>query len=174
LKRFKIHINGQEYVVEIDDPDASPVVVTVNGHPFQVTVSQPGTKAGAQAGEGDEQAARDEGLMLDTYVPAVASTYIEVGPEPESADIRQPPAQTAHSGTETVTAPMPGTVLDIIVQVGDVVQQGDTLCNLEAMKMKSPIRSPSQGTVAQVLISEGQNVAFGDVLFTLGQARPPD
>ena len=64
---------------------------------------------------------------------------------------------------------MPGTILDIAVKVGDVVQPGDTLCNLEAMKMKSPIRSSSSGTLVQVLISEGQNVGFGDVLFTIGQ-----
>jgi biotin carboxyl carrier protein len=58
--------------------------------------------------------------------------------------------------------------LDIAVKVGDVVQQGDILCNLEAMKMKSPIRSPSEGTLVNVLIVEGQNVGYGDVLFTLG------
>jgi biotin carboxyl carrier protein len=62
---------------------------------------------------------------------------------------------------------MPGTILDIAVQPGTQVSQGDTLCNLEAMKMKSPIRSPGDGTVAQILVTEGQNVAFGDTLFTL-------
>jgi biotin carboxyl carrier protein len=62
---------------------------------------------------------------------------------------------------------MPGNIVDIAVKVGDKVAQGDTLCNLEAMKMKSPIRSPGAGTIAQVLISEGQNVAYGDVLFAL-------
>ena len=59
---------------------------------------------------------------------------------------------------------MPGTILDIAVKVGDSVQPGDMLCNLEAMKMKSPIRSSSSGTVTQILISEGQNVGFGDIL----------
>ena len=62
---------------------------------------------------------------------------------------------------------MPGKVLDILVKVGDTVQHGDTLCNLEAMKMKSPIRSTAAGTIAEVLASEGQNVSHGDVLFTL-------
>jgi biotin carboxyl carrier protein len=62
---------------------------------------------------------------------------------------------------------MPGTILDIAVKVGDQVAQGDTLCNLEAMKMKSPIRSPGGGTIAQILISEGQNVGYGEILFTL-------
>jgi biotin carboxyl carrier protein len=62
---------------------------------------------------------------------------------------------------------MPGTILDIAVKVSDQVAQGDILCNLEAMKMKSPIRSPGEGTIAQVMITEGQNVGYGDILFTL-------
>jgi acetyl-CoA/propionyl-CoA carboxylase biotin carboxyl carrier protein len=62
---------------------------------------------------------------------------------------------------------MPGKILDIAVQVGSQVAQGEVLCNLEAMKMKSPIRSTKGGTVAQVRISEGQTVNFGDVLFVL-------
>ena len=74
---------------------------------------------------------------------------------------------SASDELEVVMAPMPGKVMDIAVKVGDKVGQGDTLCNLEAMKMKSPIRSPDEGTVAQVLISEGQNVGYGDILFTL-------
>ena len=62
---------------------------------------------------------------------------------------------------------MPGKILDIAAKVGDQIKQGDILCNLEAMKMKSPIRSTGDGVIAQVLISEGQNVGYGDVLFTL-------
>ena len=63
---------------------------------------------------------------------------------------------------------MPGKIMDIVVKVGDKVNNGDILCNLEAMKMKSPIRSTAQGTIAEILISEGQNVNYGTVLFTLG------
>ena len=102
-------------------------------------------------------------------MPAVTSTFVDVGVEPEAvpAAAASQTAAAPTEGAEAVTAPMPGTILDIAVKVGDQVAQGDTLCNLEAMKMKSPIRAPNQGTIAQVLISEGQNVGYGDVLFTL-------
>jgi biotin carboxyl carrier protein len=109
---------------------------------------------------------------MDAYVPAVSATYQELDIAGlDVAESESPAAaattQQAAEGSVTVSAPMPGTILDIAVQLGTSVSQGDILCNLEAMKMKSPIRSPGDGTIAQVLVSEGQNVAFGEALFTL-------
>jgi biotin carboxyl carrier protein len=71
---------------------------------------------------------------------------------------------TGAGGPTQVTAPMPGTILDIEVQAGDQVQQGQALCALDAMKMKSPIRAPRAGTVRQVQVNEGQTVDHGDLL----------
>ena len=76
--------------------------------------------------------------------------------------------QAAGVGAYEVTAPMPGTILDIVVQVGDRVQIGQALCALEAMKMKSPIRAARGGVVHQVHVHEGQSVDHGDPLFVLG------
>jgi biotin carboxyl carrier protein len=59
---------------------------------------------------------------------------------------------------------MPGDILDIQVAPGDQVQVGDQICSLEAMKMKSAIRSARAGTIAAVEVSDGQAVAHGDVL----------
>jgi biotin carboxyl carrier protein len=70
-------------------------------------------------------------------------------------------------GPPQVTAPMPGTILDIAAQVGERVQQGQVLCALEAMKMKSPIRAPRAGTVRQAEVTEGQTVDYGDLLFVV-------
>jgi biotin carboxyl carrier protein len=167
LSKYQIKVNGQEYSVEIDDPNASPVQVTVNGRPFEVTISQEGVQATPSTTPRSK--ADDELALVESYVPVVASTFVDVGEEPEAAPTpAQGPAPSAIEGTEPVNAPMPGTILDIAVKAGDQVAQGDTLCNLEAMKMKSPIRAPSVGTIVQVLISEGQNVSYGDTLFTLG------
>jgi biotin carboxyl carrier protein len=167
VKTYQISVNGQQYDVEIQDIHASPVVVKVNGKPFEVSV------AAASPAHPQAQAQRTDepDLEMDAYVPSVTTTYQEI--EVDEAEPRGEPhaaaAQTATEGAASVSAPMPGTILDIAVRVGDRVGQGDTLCNLEAMKMKSPIRSPDAGTIAQILIAEGQNVSYGDVLFTLSQ-----
>lgn len=93
----------------------------------------------------------------------------EAGPPPSDSD-QAPvagPAAEAEAGSSQVAAPMPGTILDIAVQTGDSVQQGQVLCALEAMKMKSPIRSLRAGTVRQVQVHDGQTVDYGDLLFVV-------
>jgi propionyl-CoA carboxylase alpha chain len=64
----------------------------------------------------------------------------------------------------TLSAPMPGTVLDVRVKVGDVVARGATLAVIEAMKMEHPITAPYAGEVQDVLVEVGQQVHNGDVL----------
>jgi biotin carboxyl carrier protein len=93
----------------------------------------------------------------------------EAGTPPPDSD--QTPVAGPEAGTEPglsqVTAPMPGTILDIAVQAGDSVQQGQVLCALEAMKMKSPVRSLRTGTVRQIQVHDGQTVEYGDLLFVV-------
>ena len=68
-----------------------------------------------------------------------------------------------------LNAPMPGTVLAIYVQVGDVVAKGTTLMVLEAMKMEHLIVSPSDGQVAEILVELGQQVENGASLLVLDE-----
>src|SRR5581483_11987393 len=66
-----------------------------------------------------------------------------------------------------VVAPMPGTVIDVRVEPGDVVQARDTLVVLEAMKMETPLVSPYDGTVRAVHVTRGERVAGGTLLVEL-------
>ncbi len=160
MRSYQIAVNGQQYEVQIDNPDASPVMVQVNGKVFKVTVSERSSAAGlapSLAGDVD---------VAELYVPAVTATYVQAAADQET-EPGAPAARGSGEGLVKVIAPMPGKIMDILVRVGDRVKHGDTLCSLEAMKMKSPIRSTGDGVVAQVLASEGQSVSYGDVLFTL-------
>jgi biotin carboxyl carrier protein len=70
----------------------------------------------------------------------------------------------AAEGRQQVTAPMPGKVVRVLVSEGDVVQAGQGLLVVEAMKMQNEIRSPKNGKVEKLLAQENQPVNAGDVL----------
>ncbi|MDO4349584.1 MAG: biotin/lipoyl-containing protein, partial [Eubacteriales bacterium] len=72
------------------------------------------------------------------------------------------------AGGEKVTAPMPGTVLDVKVSQGASVKKGDILLILEAMKMENEIMAPCDGTVKQVVVNKGASVNSGDALIVIG------
>ena len=74
----------------------------------------------------------------------------------------------AAAGAANVTAPMPGTVLDVKVSVGQAVQAGETVVVLEAMKMENEIPAPAAGTVTGILVQKGATVDTDAVLVTLG------
>jgi acetyl/propionyl-CoA carboxylase alpha subunit len=67
----------------------------------------------------------------------------------------------------TLTAPMPGTVIKVLVAAGDRVEPRQTLLVLEAMKMETPVASPYEAVVREVHVAEGDRVAGGAVLVEL-------
>jgi len=71
------------------------------------------------------------------------------------------------AGGEPIPAPLAGNILKVLVTPGQVVQEGDVLVILEAMKMETEIRSPSAGTVTSVDAAVGKTVAVGDTLLSL-------
>jgi len=85
----------------------------------------------------------------------------------ESAPAAAPAAAPTGDG-ESVTAPMPGNILDVKVQNGASVKKGDVLIILEAMKMENEIMAPCDGTVKAVNVTKGAAVETGTVLCVIG------
>jgi biotin carboxyl carrier protein len=120
--------------------------VTVNGKAYDVAVEEVGAGAAPMAAAPAPAAA-----------PAAAAA-----PAPAAA-----PAQAAGAG-EKVTAPMPGTILDVKAQSGQSVSKGDVIMVLEAMKMENDIVAPCDGTVTSIVVKKGDSVQSGDTLATVG------
>jgi biotin carboxyl carrier protein len=68
---------------------------------------------------------------------------------------------------QALAAPMPATVIRILVTAGDVVKKGDTILILEAMKMELPVRAPADARVSSVSCREGELVQPDAVLVEL-------
>ena len=82
------------------------------------------------------------------------------------APVEAAPAATTTGGT-TITSPMPGTILDVKVNVGDKVKFGQTLAILEAMKMENDIPATGDGEVAEIRVKKGDAVETDAVLIVL-------
>ena len=89
-----------------------------------------------------------------------------------SAPVATPaaPAQAPASGGggSPLTAPLPGSIFSLKCNVGDAVNEGDTLLIMESMKMESEIKAHQAGTIQSILVKEGDNVQTGDSLVTIG------
>lgn len=75
-----------------------------------------------------------------------------------------------HSGEASVQAPMPGLVINVSLEAGASVEEGQTVVVLEAMKMENDLASPIAGKLKEVRVSKGQTVEQGQVLVIIENA----
>ena len=111
--------------------------------------------------------------------PAVAAPAVAPpAPAPATAAAPPPPAAVpdADDDGHAVTAPMVGTYYSApspgspaFVQVGDKINEGDTLCIIEAMKMMNQIEAEASGTIKSIRAQNGDPVEYGQVLFVIDQ-----
>jgi acetyl-CoA/propionyl-CoA carboxylase biotin carboxyl carrier protein len=73
-------------------------------------------------------------------------------------------SSVAGSGSGTVTVPMQGTIVKVLVAEGDVVEIGQAICLLEAMKMENAVAAEKEGVVKEIRVSAGDSVGAGDVV----------
>jgi biotin carboxyl carrier protein len=119
-------------------------VVNVNGNSYEVEVEEVGgAPVSSPYAVKPVQAAPVSAPAAPTPAPAA--------PAPAPAA----PVSTGAEGSIKITAPMPGTILDIKVKAGDKVQKGTLVIILEAMKMENEILSPNDATVASVITAKG-------------------
>ena len=78
-----------------------------------------------------------------------------------------PPASERGDRLPNVEAHITGTVWKIEVEVGQEIEEGDTVVILESMKMEMPVEAEDEGTVAEIRCTEGQSVSEGDTLVVL-------
>jgi biotin carboxyl carrier protein len=138
MKEFKFKINGKDYEAQVAEQDNGVLAVTLNGSTYAVEVPALAHHAAKP--------------VVHAAAPAAAA--------PAAAS--KPAAAPAAAGS--VTAPLPGTIKQVLVSDGQKVKKGDTIITMEAMKMENAITAEADGIVVKVRTSVGASVNQGDVL----------
>ena len=135
--KYSVTVNNKSYVVEIEDINARPVIAHVEGQRFEVIP--------------------DTNPVGSEKKPEVKKETLEV----KSFDLRR---NGSDKNINEMTAPLPGVLIEVFVKAGDVIEAGQVIVIIEAMKMKNSIRSTRAGKIAEVLVSVNQTVAHKQIL----------
>jgi glutaconyl-CoA/methylmalonyl-CoA decarboxylase subunit gamma len=139
MKKFKFTISGNTYEVEIKDFEGNIASIEVNGTLYSVELHREIQKTKTPT-------------LIRAEVPYSGKENIE---------------KKEKGAAEPIIAPLPGTIIEIMVKPGDVIKKGQVLLVMEAMKMENKIQSEKDGVVESVRITPGANVLQGDVLIEL-------
>lgn len=160
MAKYEYKVKGVDYVVEIQDIEGNIANVTVNGIPFEVEMKQP-----VKAGKQKVKLSEERRVKSEEFNSSSSATNASSATNESSAPITKPAAAAA-SG-KPVVAPLPGTINEIKVKVGDKVNTGDTVVVLEAMKMQNNIDAETSGTITSINVNKGDAVMEGDTLVTI-------
>lgn len=138
--KLRVSIENEKFDVEVGDVNARPVQVTVNGETFEVFPEE------------------------EQRIPSSAPVSSPVSSVPASTPAPAPAGAVPAAGGKSITAPIPGTIISVLVKPGDKVKAGQEVMVLEAMKMKNSLRAPREGTIAAVLVDKGSSVKHGQPL----------
>lgn len=142
MKEYNYKVKGVSYNVKINSIEENIAKVEVNGIGFDVELEKPVAQP-------------------KPVVRAVAAPVKTVEAPKEALE-------AVEAGVLAVRSPLPGTVNDIKVTVGQEVKAGETVVVLEAMKMENNIDAERGGKVLEIKVAKGDTVMEGAILITIG------
>lgn len=137
-------------------------IVNVNGNRYEVEVEEIGVPAQPAQGASADAAPAVPPKAVDPVVSAAPPPAPRVESTPAPQAVPQ-----GSAGAYELTSPMPGTILDIRVNIGEKVKKGTVVAILEAMKMENEILAPKDAVVAGINVTRNQQVNSGDIIMTL-------
>jgi len=166
--KYITKVNDQEFIIEIDQEGQ----VSVDGRPYAVDFQQ--------LSEGGILSLLLNNHSLEAIVEERENGWeVLIRGELYSVDVQDERAYrlarargtvTEITGEATIESPMPGLIIDVLVEPNQVVQKGDKIVILESMKMENELRSPRDGVVKHVYVGPGASVEKNQVLATIGDA----
>jgi len=143
MRHYKLNLNDKEFNVHLVNLDPDEAVLEINGNEYKVSISSVSE------------------VIQETAMPSFATSAAAM----PATEAPQPVSTGGNAGS--VRAPIPGSIMEVYVKVGDTVKAGQPLFKMEAMKMENEINARIDGTVAAVNISTGDSVNQGDELVVM-------
>ncbi len=140
MKSFKFKIFGNEYSVKIKEIEAQTIILEVNGSEYTVE--------------------------MEKEVKA-SKTPILVRSQPKDIGLPTENTLATKSSIRKLTAPLPGIIMDILIEEGTQVKAGQTLLVMEAMKMENNILAEHSGVIKTLHVKKGDTVLQGDPLIEI-------
>jgi len=161
MTKFSITIDGYTFDVDLESlpGDPSQALVRINGQLIQVALPDRGRAANDMGWFIVDD--RPYEVMIDPEMKWVRSNLGISSLEIQDLDM---PQRRLPTGDGRIKAPIPGTISQVMVAIGDEVEAGQALLVLEAMKMENEIRAPRAGVVKLLNVNPGQRVTLNDLL----------
>lgn len=139
MKKYQFTINGSKYDVVVNDVDQDVAEIEVNGTPFTVEIAREKKTINVPL----RKQAGKVATPTVTSVPAAATKSV------------------------SIKSPLPGSIMKVLVEVGQKVKRGDVLMTMESMKMENNIMTEYDGVVKAIHVSVGKSVMQDDLLIEI-------
>jgi biotin carboxyl carrier protein len=141
MKNYKFTIEGSAYEVDIISFEGNKVQLEVNGTPYLVELNKE---------------------MKTTKTPVLVRSGV---PQPTRSESKI--KKNLSSSATLVKSPLPGTILQVLVNLGDEVKVGQKLITMEAMKMENNVLAEKEGKVVVIKVKAGDSVLQNDTLLEI-------
>ena len=158
---------GINFLKNRNNPDAfEPAPGT---EPEPVSAPEPAEKSPAAASEVESYRVSVNGTEYDVVVATGNGDVSQVTPAKAEApaETEKAAAPASAASTSSISAPLAGNIIEVLVSHGQKIDEGDPVLIIEAMKMETEIRSDSAGTVQEILVSKGTAIVTGQDLINL-------
>jgi len=146
---WECKVDGQPFAFDSSQPEADVLSLIVDGRSYEI--------------RRDGQSQNGNGQNNDVQILIAGRSYAAEVSDPRSLRGRKAKAGSAE-GPKKIKAPMPGKVVRILAAEGTLVEAGQGVIVIEAMKMQNELKAPKAGVVRKIMAAEGATVNAGDAL----------
>ncbi len=164
--QFESAIDGEVFNVELNDQQ-SEAIVNDNRMPIELIIQESGRillRTGTKLYKIDNIEIDGRSVSF-----SINGRYLETTVKDEQELLLEKLGFQAGAvaSAGSLNAPMPGKILELLIQEGDSVEEGEPALILEAMKMENELKAPSNGVVSKLHIQEGDNVEKNQILIEI-------